>query len=309
MRQAPTSAPDDTAASDIQANLGDFELSLKAGNRSPMTIKSYGEAVRQLDAFLAAKGMPRTVAHVRREHIESFMEDQLARLRPASAANRYRSLQQFFRYLVAEDELPVSPMAGMSPPSVVVEPPAVLGDAQQAALVKTTAGTGFEERRDRAIIELLLDTGMRRAEIAGLRVADLDFTHEVAYVVGKGSRPRSCPFDHQAAVDLRRYIKRRAQHPYAYLPWLWLGKKGRLTETGITQVLSRRGAQAGIVGLFPHQFRHTAAHEWLAAGGSEGDLMRLLGWSSRQMVQRYGASAADERAREAYRSLKDRTRR
>ena len=59
-------------------------------NRSTNTIRGYVEAVEKLDAFLAANGMSRAVANIRREHIEAFIEDQLARLRPASAANRYR---------------------------------------------------------------------------------------------------------------------------------------------------------------------------------------------------------------------------
>jgi len=137
---------------------------------------------------------------------------------------------------------------------------------------------------------LLLDTGARRDEMAGLKLTDVDLELDVLLVLGKGRRERTLPFGRKAGEALDRYLRARARHKDAELPWLWLGKKGRLTEWGLVMMLRRRGAQAGLPWLHPHQFRHTFAHQWLAQGGTETDLMRIAGWKSRAMLQRYGAS-------------------
>jgi site-specific recombinase XerD len=106
--------------------LESFTRDLRARNRSPRTIQSYRETVRLFQAFLADRGMPSEVTSIAREHVEAWIEDLLDRFRPATAAIRSRSLQQFFRWLVEDGEILESPMRRMHPPAVPEEPPPVL---------------------------------------------------------------------------------------------------------------------------------------------------------------------------------------
>lgn len=289
--------------SDFATMADSFQLSLEARNRSPNTITIYRYAVDGLGRFLVEQGMPTDLLNIRREHVEAYLAALLRTHSPGTALNYYKSLQAFFKWAVDEDEITVSPMARMHAPTVPDNPPPVIDPEQLKALLKATEGRGFEERRDRALLWMLIDTGVRRAELASITVQDVDMPMRSVKVTGKGNRTRSIPLGAKSAQALDRYLRVRDSSRWAELPNLWLGARGAITIWGVTSILKKRGKKAGLGEIHPHLLRHTFAHQWRLNHGDDDALMQIAGWRSREMLNKYGRSAAAERARVAQRRL------
>lgn len=304
---------------DLAPDIASWVRSLRARNLSDNTLRVYQRAGQGLAAYLASpdgyrpvepdgRPAPESLEEIHREHIEAYVTGLLAGRKASSAHQYFRSLKTFFNWLVDEEELLRSPMRTMKPPELPeVEVPVIPDDALKR-LLKACSGKDFEARRDTAIIMTFLDTGGRLSEITNRQVAKLDLDLAVLHVLGKGDRERPLPFGRATTVALDRYLRAYVKHigrAIAPTDPLWLSVKRRETFTvwGVTHMLRRRCAQAGIEHVNPHRFRHTFAHLWKLAGGNEDDLMRITGWKSRQMLSRYAASAGQERAREAHKRL------
>jgi site-specific recombinase XerD len=280
-----------------------FRRTLEAENKSSRTVEAYTDAVRFLAAYCEANGEPLLAGELRREHIQEFIADQLHRWKPATAHNRYRGLHAFFKWAVAEGDLRASPMDGMKPPHLPEQPVGVVRAEQLVRLLKTCEGRDFTSRRDTAIILLLVDTGMRRAECVGMTLDDVDLDQRMVWVLGKGGRPRALPIGRKTAQALDRYLRAREEHRLAHLRNLWIGRNGHMTPSGVYQVVHDRARAAGLPQMHPHQLRHAFATSWLAEGGNENELMLVAGWKSRTMIDRYTRATAAERARASHARL------
>jgi integrase/recombinase XerD len=292
----------------FQPEISSFRLHLAAEGKAVKTVRTYVEAVQWFAAAHLVRETGRTRwEEVRRQDAQEWMVWLLERYSAAYASNQFRALQQFFKWLAAEDEIP-DPMTGLRPPHVPEKPVPVFTGDDLARLERACAGRSFRQRRDAAMIAVFRATGMRLSELAGIRYdpgdrrrSDLDLWRREITVHGKGRKTRTVKISHDAARALDRYIRVRARHAQASRAQLWLGvnNRGPMTASGIYQVIARRGRECGVE-VFPHRFRHHFSHTWLDHGGAEGDLMELNGWTSPQMLRRYGASARSARARRGY---------
>jgi site-specific recombinase XerD len=283
-----------------------FERSLRADNASHRTLEVYADGGRLFHTWLHETNRPTDPSLIRKEHVEDFLiwlrEDRAAK--PATVRARFSTLRRFFNWCVDEGEVEHSPMARMHGPKVEEPPPAVLTEDEQRALLNACKGDAFEDRRDVALIRLMLDAGLRRGEVAGMQFDGLDLNGQVVKIMGKGGRPGFAFFGAKTARDIDRYMRARTRHPHAALDALWLAQKGALSGDGIHHLIQRRAGLAGIQrSIHPHLTRHSWAHAMKSAGASDEDVMTLGRWRDRKVMARYGASAALARAQETAKRL------
>src|SRR4051812_22341486 len=176
----------------------DFVRHLKGTNRAATTQRIYRRAAEGLVDFLEESDELSAPGDLRRRHVEGYIGHLIETRSPSTANVVYRALQQFMKWLL-DEEIDRSPMERMKPPIVPEKPVPVLTEAQLRTLLAGAKSDSFVDRRDTAIVRLLLDTGGRLSEVAGLAVTEVDFDSDVVLVLGKGRRPRALPFGQQTA--------------------------------------------------------------------------------------------------------------
>ena len=269
--------------------------------QEPRHIDTYTHGLQTYLTWCARTGEP----PLARATVTTWMSDMLqAGAAPGSVRIRQLAVRRFVAWLIATGHLPVDPFAGVKGPRQTHRLVTPLTDDDLRALIATCvtpthrAGEPLHHRRDEAIIRLMFETGIRIGETIALQVDDVDLDGgRVTVRRGKGGRGRVIPIGATTSAALRAYLSLRAHHRRGDSPELWLGERGtQLGYDGLSRALRRRAQLAGIAGFHPHKLRHTAAHRWLAAGGSESGLMAVAGWTRTDMLVRYTRAHASERA-------------
>ena len=286
---------------DAQMLLPKWQATMRAEAKSTGTIETYTYGLRTYLTWCTSAGEP----PLNRNTMTAWMSGQLdAGAAAGSARIRQLGVRRFVAWLIATGHVPVDPFAGIKAPKQTQKLVTPLNDDQLRALIATcTAPTHrpdepLHHRRDEAIIRLMFETGIRIGETIALHVDDIDLiARRVTIRRGKGGPGRIIPIGTATSTALRAYLVLRELHRCADSPNLWLGERGaEFGYDGLSKALRRRAELAGITGFHPHKLRHTAAHRWLAAGGSESGLMAIAGWTRTDMLVRYTRARACERA-------------
>jgi site-specific recombinase XerD len=204
--------------------------------------------------------------------------------------------RSFFRWCQREGFLLEGPFSRVEMPKVdeVIVP--ALSPEQVGRLMVAVRQTRYP-LRNRALVSLMLDTGLRLSEVVGLKVENLQLEGKDphATVMGKGRRQRSIFIGPETRLALLRYYLERDHSGGPYVFETYFGKP--LGARALESIIKRLGQSAGIAGLHSHQLRHTNAASYLRAGGSVFHLSRLLGYSNLQTTERYLAVASHPYAR------------
>jgi integrase/recombinase XerD len=310
--------------SDRAATLAEFENFLRTANNrdgrpfEEATINAYVGPGKNLDTWLTAHQINGDFTAADTPTLNRYFREYYLEHGQGGTHTLQRNLIQLFNFLEREGGQPTPYTDGLNRYAEVKGRPKTLAADFIDDLLEVTGGgkaRDFEAARDHAIIRILRSEGVRRQELLGMVMhslpADVIKNPVFRLVPLKGARAvgegRLVALAPASARALATYLRARRHHKLADGDWVWLGtrNRGRLQNTGIRLMLIRRAEQAGYAGVTPHQFRHTFSDAWLASGGSEGDLMRLNGWKSRAMVDRYADDVANQRALDAKRRKGD----
>jgi len=273
------------------------ELHYAAG-RGARTCEAYA---RDIEFF--AKFLGRDVLAAQRADVKAFVLHlaSVLRYQPAAIRRKLVAIRRFFRYLVVEGRREDDPTVGVDAPKLPRRLPVVLDEDEVARLIRAPVPAGrteFQRLRDRAILEVLYASGIRRAEVASLNVHDVDLKRRIMRVIGKGNKQRTVLINVAAAEAMAGYLGHRPRTPDEAF---FVGRRGtRLGVRAIWEIVKTFEKLSGIrLHTSPHVLRHSFATHLLENGADIMTIKELLGHESLATTQIY-TNVSVEHMRKTY---------
>lgn len=266
-------------------------------NYSEKTILSYENDLSQFERFLSGIDEEQNLCVADSDLIRAWMVSLMEQSYTATSVNRkLSSLRSFYRFLLKRGEINADPTQKIVGPKKKKPLPVFVKEADMEKLLSPeNFGEGFEDVRDRLILNLFYSTGMRLAELIGLDVQDVDFSLSTLKVTGKRNKQRFIPFGEDLKEDLQKYARLRSELPLSTTAWI-VGKEGsRISRTAVYGIV--RNNLSKVVSLkkrSPHVLRHTFATTMLNNNAELGAVKELLGHSTLAATEVYTHTTFEE---------------
>ncbi|MCP4666595.1 MAG: tyrosine-type recombinase/integrase [Deltaproteobacteria bacterium] len=283
-----------------------YSLTAQSEGKSPNTITVVTSSVRYLEQFLVAQGLSTDVNNIDIQILRRFIVDLQQRPRFANhpltpcqneplsghTINAYaRGLQSFWAWLQREEFISHNPFLKMvipKPPRKVIP---IFSEKQLQDMLAAIDLSASDGCRDLAILEMLVDTGIRSQELRDLRLQDINLENRLMKVRGKGSKERHVPFGAKVQKAIWKYVEMHRPEPAnPRYDHVFLTRDGcSIKKNRLRGIVRKYGQRAGIQGvrLSPHTFRHTMCVMFLRNGGDVFTLQRITGHSSLEILRGY----------------------
>lgn len=288
---------------EIDETVRTYLAAIEVEGKTPRTIDSYAESLRDFRKVGRALGLPDFAATYEVPHVYEF----LAALRRRGASpgyqnRRHREVRAFFSFCVRLDivETNVFSRVPLAKQERKIRPP--FEQREVVRLLDELDRSSLKGCRDHAMVLFLLDTGVRVTECWLVRIEEIEWDEHRVLVHGKGQKQRYVGISDQTSEALRDYIRRfRGEEPGR----LFLTREGHAfaDENAMRVILRRLAEKAGVSGVHPHRFRRTFATWAIESGAHETDVMLLLGHTTLAMTHRYAQTYTSQQAVRAHAAL------
>ncbi|MCD4751868.1 MAG: tyrosine-type recombinase/integrase [Anaerolineaceae bacterium] len=279
-----------------------FEIDCNARKLSPHTINDYFVALNKFINFI---GTDTLIKDITTQQISEFLAS-FPHLSNKTIYNYHISLSSLWSFLLRNDLADSHIIRRIPRPKPEIKEIVPFSESEVRSILaslkhsKTFARTGNRNQkfslhpctvqRNKSILLLLIDTGIRREELCNAQIKDYSARHTSLQIMGKGAKQRTIYLSASTHMGLWKYLRMRPES-LNHHPLYATRTNGYITTRNLDKILTTIGNRAGVPKVHPHRFRHTFAINYLRNGGDVYTLQKILGHSTLNMVSRYLAIA------------------